>query len=66
MESVLRRIRDRVRRELTAVKRSFAALMATFSRRREFVASQRMCPFCGLITPISQRLCLECGKEGVL
>jgi hypothetical protein len=24
--------------------------------------SQRMCPFCGLITPRSKRLCLECGK----
>ena len=23
---------------------------------------QRMCPFCGLITPRAERFCLECGK----
>jgi len=26
-------------------------------------ASQRMCPFCGLITPRHGTLCLECGKS---
>lgn len=25
-------------------------------------ASQRVCPFCGLITPRYQSCCLECGK----
>lgn len=25
-------------------------------------ASQRMCPFCGLITPRHETSCLECGK----
>jgi hypothetical protein len=25
-------------------------------------ASQRMCPFCGLITPRFEICCLECGK----
>lgn len=25
-------------------------------------ASQRMCPFCGLITPRHESCCLECGK----
>ena len=25
-------------------------------------ASQRMCPFCGLITPRHETCCLECGK----
>jgi hypothetical protein len=25
-------------------------------------ASQRMCPFCGLITPRYESCCLECGK----
>ena len=25
-------------------------------------AAQRMCPSCGLITPRSKALCLECGK----
>jgi len=26
-------------------------------------ASQRMCPFCGLITPRYETCCLECGKS---
>ena len=30
--------------------------------RRGNVASPRMCPFCGLITPRSNPFCLECGK----
>ena len=30
--------------------------------RREF-GSQRMCPFCGLITSRSKSSCLECGKS---
>jgi hypothetical protein len=27
------------------------------------LASQRMCPFCGLITSRSKSICLECGKQ---
>src|SRR5271168_498658 len=30
--------------------------------RVEEFAPQRVCPFCGLITPRSKRNCLECGK----
>jgi hypothetical protein len=30
--------------------------------RREF-GSQRMCPFCGLITSRSKPYCLECGRS---
>jgi hypothetical protein len=26
-------------------------------------ASQRMCPFCGLITPRHEACCLECGRQ---
>jgi len=26
-------------------------------------ASQRMCPFCGLITPRHEASCLECGRS---
>ena len=31
--------------------------------RGDEFAPQRMCPFCGLITPRSNRNCLECGKS---
>jgi hypothetical protein len=31
------------------------------AHRRDY-GSQRMCPFCGLITPRSKPLCLECGR----
>jgi hypothetical protein len=37
-------------------------LLQTNSREAEF-APQRMCPFCGLITPRRKRHCLECGKS---
>jgi len=33
-----------------------------FGRNRRDFASQRMCPFCGLITPRRKTCCLECGK----
>ena len=31
--------------------------------RDDAFAPQRMCPFCGLITPRCKRYCLECGKS---
>jgi hypothetical protein len=31
--------------------------------RDDEFAPQRMCPFCGLITPRRKRYCLECGKS---
>ncbi len=49
--------------------RSLRAFMAAWLRKtlgREphdgDFASQRMCPFCGLITPRHGMYCLECGK----
>jgi hypothetical protein len=49
--------------------RSLRAFMAAWLRKSlgmspqdgDF-ASQRMCPFCGLITPRHRTCCLECGK----
>ncbi len=50
--------------------RSLRAYLAASLRKRLGVtprdgdfASQRMCPFCGLITPRHRTCCLECGKS---
>jgi len=40
----------------------FAKLLSLLRPQTQQVGSQRMCPFCGLITPRAKRLCLECGK----
>ena len=40
-----------------------AKLLAMFQPQAQQVHSQRMCPFCGLITPRAKRFCLECGKS---
>ena len=34
-----------------------------FGTKSSEFASQRMCPFCGLITPRRKACCLECGKS---
>ena len=49
--------------------RSLSAFLAASLRKylgmeahdRDF-ATQRVCPFCGLITPRHETCCLECGK----
>jgi hypothetical protein len=61
---------DRVRHPFLLLVRTLRAFMAA-SLRRLFrmepragdFASQRMCPFCGLITPRYEAYCLECGKS---
>ena len=42
--------------------RNFSEL-AENSGRGPGSSIQRMCPFCGLITPRSKPFCLECGKS---
>jgi len=49
-------------RRLASIAGSFGKLLAMLRPRRQEVRSQRMCPFCGLITPRAGRVCLECGK----
>jgi len=41
----------------------FTKLLAMFKPQSEEFQSQRICPFCGLITPRAKRFCLECGKS---
>lgn len=41
----------------------FSKLQAMFRPEAKQFQSQRMCPFCGLITPRAKGHCLECGKS---
>ena len=56
-------VRTPLRRRLASLGEFFGTLLAMFKPRREEVRSQRMCPYCGLITPRAKRVCLECGKS---
>jgi hypothetical protein len=63
MESDFNRFTDRFRGLLTAVRRKFTSVGDYLTPQSRGFASQRMCPFCGLITPRSKQLCLECGRS---
>src|SRR5579864_5999155 len=63
MDPVLGRFRSRLRRKFAIVLDKFRELMAAGQSTSQGFASQRMCPFCGLITPRSKPACLECGKS---
>jgi len=58
-----RRFRNRFRMRLAAFAESITNLRAALKPKSQEFATQRMCPFCGLITPRSGRVCLECGKS---
>jgi hypothetical protein len=54
---------------LAQFRRTFVLLAESLGKffanktQRGNITSPRMCPFCGLITPRSKPLCLECGKS---
>jgi hypothetical protein len=60
MDFNYRRLRDGLRRRLAFISDSFAKLPVPL-KPGDF-QSQRMCPFCGLITSRRKACCLECGK----
>jgi len=62
MERTLRGYRDRWLKKLTAIRASFANAFSAVASPTGF-STQRMCPFCGLITPRAKRSCLECGRS---
>lgn len=62
MEAILRPFRNRLRRRLAFMADWLRKVRAVLTSGRE-VRSQRMCPFCGLITPRRKTCCLECGKS---
>jgi len=55
-------LRYRLRRLLAPVLDSLGKLLAIARPQAQEVRSQRMCPFCGLITSRAKPTCLECGK----
>jgi hypothetical protein len=63
MEPLLRPFRNRARRQLAVIADWYGKLLAMLTPRAREVRSQRMCPFCGLITPRHVTFCLECGKS---
>ena len=54
--------RNRLRRSLVPFWNFLTKLFAVPARPPTGYGTQGVCPFCGRITPRSQRLCLECGK----
>jgi hypothetical protein len=59
----LRRFRNRLCRKLAFIADSLMTLLAALKPQGRDFRSQRMCPFCGLITPRDMTFCLECGKS---
>jgi hypothetical protein len=57
------RIRDRFRKKVRGIIDFFSTSIVTGKSATQRFGSQRMCPFCNLITPRSGRFCLECGKS---
>lgn len=51
------------RGRLAFIMRWFRKLPAILVPQVREVRLQRMCPFCGLITPRRKTACLECGKS---
>ena len=63
MEPVLRQFRNRLRRRLAFIADLFGKLLAILIPQAREARLQRMCPFCGLITPRHKTSCLECGRS---
>jgi len=63
MERNVRSFRTRMRRNLAFITDSFTKLLATLKPVDPDLRSQRMCPFCGLITSRRKTCCLECGNS---
>jgi hypothetical protein len=62
MASVPHPLASRVRSLYAFVAASLRKSFGIQPRDGDFT-SQRMCPFCGLITPRHETCCLECGKS---
>jgi hypothetical protein len=63
MEPALRPFGNWLRRRLAFITDLFGKPLRVVAPQAREVRSQRMCPFCGLITPRHKACCLECGKS---
>jgi hypothetical protein len=63
MNSTLDRWKTRYRIRLRNLKEWVSGSFSSFKRSGRGFAPQRVCPFCGLITPRFKVCCLECGKK---
>ncbi len=61
MDTVLQPLLARIRSLRAFIAASLRKTLGMDSHNGDF-ASQRVCPFCGLITPRFETCCLECGK----
>jgi hypothetical protein len=62
MNPALRSFRNGLRKRLAFITDSFTSMFARLKPGGRDFQSQRMCPFCGLITSRYKTCCLECGK----
>lgn len=61
METVFHPLVVRIRSVRAFIAASLRKMLGMEAHDGDF-ASQRVCPFCGLITPRHETCCLECGK----
>lgn len=61
MRSFFHRLLTRMRSSRAFLSAEYRKLLGLERHDGDF-ASQRICPFCGLITPRYETCCLECGK----
>jgi hypothetical protein len=63
MTPALRQFRYRLGRRLVFIAELLTKLLSVLIPQVREPRSQRMCPFCGLITPRHRTSCMECGKS---
>lgn len=63
MEPVLRSVRKQLRKRLALLSDLLRKFRSQVTPQAREIRSQRMCPFCGLITSRHKTSCLECGKS---
>lgn len=63
MELDFTAFRNRLRRRAASVTGWCRRLVTMMTPQIREMRLQRMCPFCGLITPSHKTSCLECGKS---
>ena len=63
MRDYFRRLRKRLHRRFAFFTDLFPKVVTTLKSDSPQLGSQRMCPFCGLITSRYKTCCLECGRS---